>query len=87
VFLILQTRGGQPISVYLPQHKDELQEGEFFFKDWGDQQKYAERLVAEGIVVPAGRRVQSEHAEVLVATINESKLTDFTKQEMDIYTP
>jgi hypothetical protein len=88
VFLIFKDARGKPISLNLPEHVAKLQGSQFFFKDWGDMEAIAQRLQQAGLVsllpVP---RITVDHAEVPIAIVNESQLTNFTEEELERYRP
>jgi hypothetical protein len=88
VILIYANGKGRPISVNLTDFADDLEEGEFFFKDWSDQKHIAERCIEVGLVQLVDKpRVQSGHVAVPIAKLNHGLLTEFSAAEAARYKP
>ena len=58
------------ISVNLPDEAYNLQEGEFFLKDWSERERLAKVLISSGVVVDTGAKVRSGYVKVPIVKLN-----------------
>jgi len=88
VFLIFQSTDGQQMSVELPEHAEQLDENEFFLKDWADLERTAETCIQEGLFVLTDKQpVQAGDRLVKIARVSHVSLRDMNAAETEHFKP
>ncbi len=57
------------VSVNLPEQASQLQEGEFFLKDYTECEEQAKALLASGVIIKTGFTVQAGYTQVPIVKI------------------